>query len=49
MPKHMLFVCQSCHHSSEERSDNQPGDGKRLLEQLNGLCIESLQSDEFVL
>ncbi|MBF2050500.1 MAG: DUF1636 domain-containing protein [Elainella sp. C42_A2020_010] len=47
MPKHTLLVCQSC-HSSEERPDHQPTDGKRLLEQLNTLSTEPLQSDEFV-
>jgi predicted metal-binding protein len=46
MPKHTLFVCQSC-HSSEERPEHQPADGKRLLEQLNTLSTEQLQSDEF--
>jgi predicted metal-binding protein len=37
MPKHILFVCQSCHHSSGERPKDQPADGDRLLEQLNTL------------
>jgi predicted metal-binding protein len=46
MLKHALFVCQSCHHS-EERPDDQPADGTRLLEQLNALCTEQRQSEEF--
>jgi hypothetical protein len=40
MSKHILFVCQSCHHSSEERPKDQPADGDRLLEQLNRLGAE---------
>ncbi|XPM58232.2 MAG: DUF1636 family protein [Leptolyngbya sp. IPPAS B-1204] len=47
MPKHTLFICQSCHHSSEERPENQPADGTRLLEQLNTLGAEHIQSSEF--
>lgn len=47
MPKHTLFVCQSCHHSPEERREHQPADGTRLLEQLNTLCTEQLQSGDF--
>lgn len=48
MPKHILFVCQSCHHSSKERPEHQPADGARLLEQLNTLASEQFQSDKFV-
>jgi len=47
MPKHILFVCQSCHHSSEERPKDQPADSTRLLEQLNILGAEHIQSNEF--
>jgi hypothetical protein len=47
MPKPTLFVCQSCHISSEERPDNPPTDGDRLLEQLNTLADEQSQSDKF--
>jgi predicted metal-binding protein len=47
MPKHILFVCQSCHHSSAERPKHQPADGTQLLEQLNTLDAEQLQSDNF--
>ncbi|WP_416671395.1 DUF1636 family protein [Egbenema bharatensis] len=45
MSKHTLFVCQSCHRSSEERPKDQPADSTRLLEQLNSLCMEELQSN----
>ncbi len=38
MPKHTLFVCQSC-HSSEDRPKDQPADGARLLEQ----CDRTIQ------
>jgi predicted metal-binding protein len=51
MPKHILFVCQSCHRSSEEQPEeqpeDQPTDGAQLLEQLNTLACEQSQSDEF--
>lgn len=47
MSKHILFVCKSCHCSSEERSENQPADGTRLLEQLHAVCIQQLQPDDF--
>jgi predicted metal-binding protein len=47
MSKHTLFICQSCHHSSEEKPEHQPADGARLLEQLNTLAAEQLQSDHF--
>ncbi|MBE9180607.1 DUF1636 domain-containing protein [Oculatella sp. LEGE 06141] len=46
MPKHTLFICQSC-HSSEERAEHQPADGARLLKQLNTLTAEQLQSAHF--
>ncbi|MCU0565703.1 MAG: DUF1636 domain-containing protein [Oculatellaceae cyanobacterium Prado106] len=47
MSKHTLFVCQSCHHSSEERSNDQTADGACLLEQLNTLRAEQLQPEDF--
>ncbi|NJK52723.1 MAG: DUF1636 family protein [Leptolyngbyaceae cyanobacterium SU_3_3] len=40
MPKHTLFVCQSC-HPSEDHPDDRPADGKVLLEQVKA----QLQSD----
>jgi predicted metal-binding protein len=46
MSKHILFVCQSCHRSSEERPKHQPADGTRLLEQLQPLCTDQLQSND---
>ncbi len=47
MLKHTLFVCQSCHRSSEERPKDQPTDGDRLLKQLNILRTEQLKSEDF--
>lgn len=38
MPKHILFVCQSCHRSSEELAENQLSDGSILLDKINNLC-----------
>lgn len=49
MSKHTLFVCKSCHCSSEERSNDQSADGTRLLEQLNTLASEQFQSEDFVI
>ncbi|PSN12603.1 hypothetical protein C7293_19430 [filamentous cyanobacterium CCT1] len=49
MPKHTLFVCQSCHHSSEERSKDQPTDGDCLLQQLNTLYNEQPQLKDFLI
>ncbi|MBW4651563.1 MAG: DUF1636 domain-containing protein [Kaiparowitsia implicata GSE-PSE-MK54-09C] len=46
MPKHTLFVCQSCHHSSEKPSEEQPADGTQLLERLNALRGEKAQLNE---
>jgi len=45
MLKHTLFVCQSCHRSSEERSKDQPADGTRLLKHLSTLSTG--QPNEF--
>jgi predicted metal-binding protein len=47
MPKHTLFICQTCHHSSKERPEDQPADGARLLKQLNTLGAKHIQSNEF--
>ncbi len=47
MPNHILFVCKSCHHSSEERPKNQPCDGTILIDKLNTLCNDKYQFDEF--
>lgn len=46
MPKHTLFVCKSCHRSSEKRPENPPFDGSILLDQLNTLCNEQFPSNE---
>jgi predicted metal-binding protein len=46
IPKPTLFVCKSCHRSSEERPKNQPADGSILLDKLNSLCGEKFISDE---
>lgn len=43
MPKHTLFVCQSCQHSSEDRPKDQPTDGTHLFEQLNSLTAKESQ------
>jgi predicted metal-binding protein len=46
MPKHILFVCQSCHRSSEELAENQPSDGSILLDQINSLCNQNFSSEQ---
>lgn len=46
MPKHTLFVCKSCHRSSQERPEKPPFDGTILLDKLNILCMKQFQSDE---
>lgn len=46
MSKHTIFVCKSCHRSSEERPDKPPYDGTILLDKLNTLCIEQFSDDE---
>ncbi|MCC5603299.1 DUF1636 family protein [Nostoc favosum] len=43
--KPTLFVCKSCHRSSEERQKNQPCDGTILLDQLNTLCGDKFLFD----
>jgi predicted metal-binding protein len=47
MPKHTLFVCKSCHRSSEDRPKDQPTDGERLLTQLHTICADQLQVNNF--
>ncbi len=46
IPKPTLFVCKSCHRSSEERPKNQPCDGSILLDKINSLCKKRFPSDE---
>ncbi|WP_193197126.1 DUF1636 family protein [Nostoc sp. MG11] len=46
MIKHTLFVCKSCHRSSEERPKNPPFDGDFFIDQLNGLCIQNFSPEE---
>jgi predicted metal-binding protein len=46
MSKHTIFVCKSCHRSSEERPENPPFDGDILFDKLNILCAEKFPSDE---
>ncbi|MEH2107913.1 DUF1636 family protein [Nostoc sp.] len=49
MPKHTIFVCKSCHRSSEERPEKPPFDGDILFDKLNNLCADKLLSDELVI
>ncbi|MEG3846913.1 DUF1636 family protein [Microcoleus sp. herbarium19] len=46
MPKHTLFICKSCHRSSEKRLENQPCDGTILLDKFNSLCAEQFPDNE---
>ncbi len=46
MPKHTLFVCKSCHRSSEQLPEKQHRDGTILLNELNSLSAEESQFDE---
>ncbi|MHC5747665.1 MAG: DUF1636 family protein [Nostoc sp.] len=46
MPKHTLFVCKSCHHSSAKRPENPPFDGTILLDQVKTLCTEKFSDNE---
>lgn len=46
MPKHTLFVCQSCHRSSATQPDNPPFDGTILLDQINTLRPEQFPDNE---
>ena len=47
MSKITLFVCQSCHQSSEKTSEEKPTDGTWLIEKLNALRGKQAQFDEF--
>ncbi|MEA5605579.1 DUF1636 family protein [Nostoc sp. UHCC 0252] len=49
MPKHTIFVCKSCHNSSEERPEKSPFDGDTLLDKVNTLCSKKLPSDEITI
>jgi predicted metal-binding protein len=49
MSKHTLFICKSCHCSSEEQPEDQSTDGTRLLEQLNTASTEQLRELEIQL
>ncbi|MDZ7960262.1 MAG: DUF1636 family protein [Aulosira sp. DedQUE10] len=46
MIKHTIFVCKSCHRSSEERPENPPFDGDILLDKIKTLCKEQFLSNE---
>jgi predicted metal-binding protein len=46
MPKHTLFVCKSCHRSSETRPENPPFDGTILLDKLHTLWGKQFADDE---
>jgi len=46
MPKHTIFVCKSCHRSTEERPENPPFDGEFLLDEVNNLSSAKFTSDE---
>ncbi len=46
MPKHTIFVCKSCHRSSEERPEKPPFDGDIFIEKLNNLCFEKFLPEE---
>ncbi|MGM3307805.1 DUF1636 family protein [Anabaena sp. WFMT] len=46
MPKHTIFVCKSCHCSSEQRPENPPFDGDILLDKLNSLCVQQFISEQ---
>ncbi|MEC4817833.1 MAG: DUF1636 family protein [Scytonema sp. PMC 1069.18] len=46
MAKHTIFVCKSCHRSSEERPKNKPVDGTILLDKINSLCSDKIRSEQ---
>ncbi|MBD2253857.1 DUF1636 family protein [Nostoc parmelioides] len=46
MSKYNLFVCKSCHRSSQERPGNPPFDGNIFLDKLNDLCIDKFSCNE---
>lgn len=46
MKRCTLFVCKSCHRSSEELAENQPRDGKILLDILNTLSLQQFAAGD---
>jgi predicted metal-binding protein len=46
MTKYTIFVCKSCHRSSEEELETSLSDGTILLNQLNTLCVQQFHPDE---
>jgi predicted metal-binding protein len=46
MTKHTLFVCKSCHRSSEELAENQLRDGSILLDKITTLHSEKFVTEE---
>jgi predicted metal-binding protein len=46
MSKHTLFVCKSCHRSSEEPAEGQSCDGSILLDTLNALSAQQFTAED---
>ncbi|AFY48005.1 putative metal-binding protein [Nostoc sp. PCC 7524] len=46
MTKHTLFVCKSCHRSSEELAENERCDGSILLDKITTLSLERFSIEE---
>ncbi|MHC5770999.1 MAG: DUF1636 family protein [Nostoc sp.] len=46
MSKHTLFICKSCHRSSEKPPDKPPFDGDIILDKINTLCAEKFPDYE---
>ncbi|MBF2058141.1 MAG: DUF1636 family protein [Cyanobacterium sp. T60_A2020_053] len=46
MTKHTLFVCKSCHRSSEQRPENPPFDGDIFLDKIQTLYHSKFLNDE---
>jgi predicted metal-binding protein len=46
MAKHTLFVCKSCHRSSEQLAENQICDGKILLDTLTRLSGQQFAEED---
>jgi predicted metal-binding protein len=46
MTKHTLFVCKSCHRSSEKLAENQRCDGSILLDKITTLSSEKFAAEE---
>lgn len=46
MTKHTLFVCKSCHRSSEELAENQRCDGSILLDKITTLYFQQFPSEK---